>query len=55
MDIGVLASLRAFKTPPMSSPRNDHIRGTAANIHSVGFISRGLSSGLPRSSFLVAS
>ena len=41
MDIGVLASLRAFKTPPMSSPRNDHIRGTAANIHSVGFISRG--------------
>lgn len=32
MDIGVLASLRAFKTPPMSSPRNDHIRGTAANI-----------------------
>ena len=41
MDIGVLASLRAFKTPPMSSPRNDHIRGTAANIQSVGFISRG--------------
>lgn len=41
MDIGVLASLRAFKTTPMSSPRNDHIRGTAANIQSVGFISRG--------------
>ena len=32
---------RYLKTPPMASPRNDHIRGTAANIHSAGFISRG--------------
>lgn len=36
MDIGVLASLRAFKTPPMSSPRNDHMRN--GRKHSFGRI-----------------
>ena len=35
MDIGALASLKAtFQDATMASPRNDHVRGTAANIHS---------------------
>ena len=36
MDIGVLASLKATfqDATNWASPRNDHVRGTAANIHS---------------------